>query len=104
MSYPPVNPQDLMIAQALFGQALQGNQKALDLINTFGPLLMASILFSMCQDWAPNPDDPDDYQPRRTLEDARDQAHAIVDAVYAGHDLMADAETEVQAPGTEPPV
>jgi hypothetical protein len=90
----------MAIAQALFGQAMQGNQKMIDLINTFGPLLMASILFSMSQDWAVDPNDPDTYTPRRNLEAARDHAMGILTAVYAGMDLEASGgpDTELNNP------
>lgn len=99
MTYPPINPEDLAIAQALFGQAIQGNEKLVTLINTYGPLLMASILFSMCQDWAVDPEDDLNYLPRRSLEESRDHALAIVQAVYAGYDLEADQGTELEDPG-----
>lgn len=89
---PPVNAPDMEIALALFGQALKDAPKALDLVNTFGPLLMASALFSMSQDWAPDDAHPDGYVARRNLEEARDQCIKVIQAVYRGMELHADGD------------
>lgn len=93
---PPVSAPDLDLAVALFGQAINTNPKALGLINTFGPLLFASLLFSMSQDWAPDPADPDQYIPRRSNPDARDQAIRIINAVYDGIELTLDGGPDTE--------
>jgi hypothetical protein len=46
-----LNPDDVMTIQAVFGAEVSKNPKIQDIINHGGPVLFASVLFSMCEEW-----------------------------------------------------
>ena len=46
-----LNPDDVTMIQAVFGAEVSRNPKIQEIINHGGPILFASVLFSMCEKW-----------------------------------------------------
>ncbi len=96
---PEFDPNDILMAQALFGQAINANPEALRVINTFGPVLFAGILYTLCEDYAEANGDPENLVPRNSPLEAEELAIGIVRGVARAmsRDALDTLDEEVQS-------
>lgn len=81
ITIPQYSPSDVLMAQAMFGQLVSTQPDILRLINTFGPMLFAGVLFSLCEDYRIDPNDADNITPARSNLEAENAAIGVIRGV-----------------------
>jgi len=87
---PEYDPQDLMAAQAIFGQAISTKPEILRIINAYGPALFAAVLFTMREDYQVDPSDPDALTPAKGILEAESAAIGVIRGVAQAMGRLAD--------------
>jgi hypothetical protein len=109
VSVPLLNPMDLLGLQAAFGQLITGNPELCALVNKYGPILFATTLFTLCEAYDVDPNDPESVIPTKSATEAENEAIGWIRGVASAMGMLSeditneptdaevDADTDIEA-------
>lgn len=100
---PTYNPLQLLELQAAFASMVQANPDLTKLVNAYGPVIFATVLFTMSEDYQIDPNDPDSLVAGNSVLEAEAKAIGVLRGVASAFAALEDevavepAESEIDA-------
>lgn len=100
---PTTDAETISTLVSLFGQHTIGNPQLARLCNAYGPLLFASLLFTLAEDYDLDPEDDTKLIPKASVLEAEEKCIGMIRAVasamgeYYGDITRSPSEAEIDA-------
>ena len=94
------DPMVLLQAQAMFGQHVLANPELTRLVNAYGPVLFATLLFTTCEDYRTDEADPTMLVPGRSVTEAEAAAIGVLRGVASAMGLI-DGDITIEPTNAE---
>lgn len=78
---PTTDAQTVTTLVSLFGAEVTKNPNLVKLVNAYGPILFASLLFTLAEDYDVNPENEDELVPNASWQEAETKCIGMIRAV-----------------------